>query len=400
MKTLVGPFSQILTMDHLPECGPLKDTQLDLIPEGGIIVEDGWITAVGTFQDLNKNEIKITPIPGKTVALPGFIDAHTHICFAGSRAHDYALRLDGATYQEIALQGGGIHYTARLTHETSREKLLTSLLERLDLMLTWGVTTAEIKSGYSLTLDDEIKLLEVIHQASQQHRISIIPTCLAAHTLPPHYPSKSAYLRAIQENLFPVLREKNLSKRLDIFIDTSAFSVEEARPFIQNARSQGFEVTIHADQFSRGAALLAAELGVLSADHLEASTQEDFIALKKAHVIPIVLPGSSLGLGTPFAKGREMLDHGLSLVIASDWNPGSAPMGNLLVQAALFGANQRLSLAETFAALTIRAAKALNLHDRGAIKVGFRADIVTFPCASYQEILYNQGLLKPTIVPF
>lgn len=398
MKTLIGPFSQILTMDHLPKNGPIKDAELEVIVQGGIVIDKDQIIAVGPFNDLNTRDIKVQPITEPTVALPGFIDAHTHICFAGSRAHDYALRLNGATYQEIASKGGGIKYTAEITHEVTKEELLKDLLKRLDLMLTWGITTAEIKSGYSLILEDELKLLDVIYEASQKHRISIVSTCLAAHTCLAGYPSKSAYLAAIKHKLFPLLREKKLSQRLDIFIDPTAFSVEEAEPFLTGAKIEGFEIVVHADQFSRGGALLAAKIGALSADHLEASTEEDFIALKKAGVIPIVLPGASLGLGTHFAKGREMLDLGLSLVIASDWNPGSAPMGNLLIQAALFGAHQKLSNAETFAAITTRAARALGLHDRGVIKAGSRADIVSFPCASYQEILYNQGLLKATIL--
>lgn len=393
---LIGPISQILTMDHLPARGAIADHELQIIRDGGIELDGSNIVAVGDFETMRKGfKAKVHSVAYPCVALPGFVDAHTHLCFAGSRVDDYALRVSGGTYEQIAAAGGGILDTVRKTREAPKELLVDLLMKRTALLLQNGVTTCEVKSGYGLSVDQEIKQLEAIQIVSKRQPVSLIPTCLAAHTLPWEFSDRSDYLAFLVSELLPLLKQRGLASRIDIFVDTLAFSVDEARAYLTEAQYLGFNITIHADQFSRGGALLGAELGALSVDHLEVTTLEEARILARTQVVPVVLPGATLGLGLPFAPARMLLDAGLQLAIASDWNPGSAPMGDLLTQAALLGAAQKLTIAETLAAITQRAANALGLVDRGVIKQGCRADLVLFPCSDYREILYHQGAMKP-----
>lgn len=395
---LIGPISKLLTMDNLPEKGCIADYQLKILIDVGIVIKDGIIDKIDTYALLKNYFPNKHIIDYPAVALPGFIDCHTHLCFAGSRAKDYALRLGGMNYRQIAANRGGILESVRKTRKASKQELVQLLLQRTKLMKEWGVTTCEVKSGYGLSVDSEVKILETIREASSLQPLELIPTCLAAHIKPPEFKSSKLYLDYLVAELFPILKQRNLTKRIDIFVDDSAFSVEEARSYLLSAKEQGFDIILHIDQFSRGDAVLAAELHAQSADHLEQSRSQDFEILAEADVHAVVLPGASLGLGIPFSSVRQMLDNGLSVAIASDWNPGSAPMGNLLVAASLLGMAEKLSMAETLAGLTVRAAKALGLNDRGCIKPGLRGDIIIFPCNDYREILYQQGLLKPKTV--
>lgn len=396
MPTLHGPFSQLLPMTSLSLQGPLKDAQLITIENAGILEQNGQILEIGTYSSLQSHANHFCHYEVPCVALPGFIDAHTHLCFAGSRYLDYADRLNGVSYLDIAARGGGILSTVKHTREASEEELAQGILSRCKTLKQRGITTCEVKSGYGLSVKDELKMLHAIRKAQKNSPVNLIPTCLAAHTLPPEFSSHQEYLRHITKELLPLIQKESLSSRVDIFIEENAFSIENARDYLKQAKQQGFSLTIHADQFTVGGSLLAAELGALSADHLEQTTEKEMALLKKSNVIPVVLPGATLGLGMDFSPARALLDHGLSLAIASDWNPGSAPMGNLLTQAALLGANQKLSAAETLSGLTCRAALALGLKDRGILKKGYRADFVVFPCEDYREILYYQGTLHPS----
>ncbi len=395
-RKLLGPFTELLTMNGIPEKGHIKDEQLTIVADAGIAVEDGMITEIGKFDEMQGEKEKETRAP--CVAIPGLIDSHTHICFAGSRARDYASRLNGLSYQEIAKRGGGILDTVRKTRQAPQEELACSMSQRTAQLMRWGVTTCEVKSGYGLSVESEIKMLEAIKQVNLDQPVQLISTCLAAHTKPWEFNEGIEYLSYLENELLPLIKEKQLASRIDIFVEEHAFSVEQARPYLHAAKALGFSLSMHVDQFSRGGALLAAELGADTADHLEVSKSQDFEALAKAGVYPVVVPGASLGLGMPFAPAKEILDHNLPLVIASDWNPGSAPMGDLLTEAAFLGAAENLSMAETLAAITLRAANALKLHDRGVIAVGKRADLAIYPCSDYREILYHQGAMKPTAV--
>lgn len=395
---IIGPFTQLLTMDHLPPQGPIADEDLKIFKGSALAIQGKRIIEIGPFEKLKTRYPRCHGLDFPAVALPGWIDSHTHLCFAGSRSSDYAQRLSGKSYQEIAASGGGILDTVKRTRNATKTELLQLTLQRAKRQLQLGITTCEVKSGYGLSVEEEIKILEVIRDASAQQPVELIPTCLAAHLKAPEFSSNSAYLTYLIDDLFPLLKQRQLTNRIDIFVEKGAFSVQEARKYLYAAKEAGFTLCLHADQFSRGGAALAAELNALSADHLEASQEEDFALLLQANTISIVLPGSSLGLGHPFARARKMLDAGLSVAIASDWNPGSAPMGNLAVQAALLGISEKLTLAETLAGVTLRAARALALHDRGILKAGMRADCAIFPCSDYREILYQQGSLAPKMI--
>lgn len=397
---LIGPFKQLLTMSGLPDKGKLADEQLEIIENAGILVDNGIIKEVGHYSFLEEiaqqNGYDFDFIQGKSVAIPGMIDVHTHICYAGTRAMDYAMRLAGKSYLEIAGMGGGIWSTVRHTRDASNEVLLHLLLKRLEILQSEGVTTVEVKSGYGLNVHDELRMLDIIGQADSLLPIDVVSTCLAAHMKPRDFEgSNLQYLELLTEKLLPQLKSKGLSRRVDIFVEKSAFTPDESLFYIRKAKAMGFEVTVHADQFTAGGSAIAVAEGACSADHLEASTDNEIEMLANSNTVAVCLPGASMGLGMAFAPARKLLDAGASVAIASDWNPGSAPMGDLLMQASVLGAYEHLSVAETIAAITSRAAKALNFSDRGVLKSGNLADIIAFPVEDYKEILYRQGKLKP-----
>ncbi len=396
---LIGPFRQVLTMDDLPSRGPLSDIQLEIVENAGILVSGDIISAVGPYQELTQLASSIETINGNYVLMPGMIDVHTHICWAGTRAPEYAMRLAGDDYTRVANKGGGIWSTVQKTREATEDQLVEITVNHANKMLQQGITTIEVKSGYGLNTESELKMLRAIRQANKFTAADLIPTCLAAHTKPKDFKGSSKeYLQYIVNELFPVIIDEQLTSRVDIYIDTGAFSVSESYAFLAEAVKAGFDVVVHADQFADGGLIVATEIGALSADHLEVSTPEDIGMLSKSDVIPVVLPASSLGLGHTFAPARKILGSGCSLVIASDWNPGSAPMGKLLTSAAILGIYEKLTMSETLAAITCRAAPALKLTDRGIIKPGMLADFIAFPCSSYKEIIYHQGGLMPDVI--
>lgn len=396
---LIGPFSQLVTLDGLPGKGPVGDDKLEIITDAGMLVKDN-ILEIGKFKALlalHYNSLEsLEEIDSPAVALPGFIDAHTHICWAGSRAADYALRLSDRSYLDIAKAGGGIWSTVTKTREASAEELTDLIIMRASQMLKHGVTTLEVKSGYGLDIPNELKMLECIQKANQITEAELVSTCLAAHTIPKDFNGTSqVYLQKMAHELLPVVRDRNLSQRIDIYVDEGAFSADDARYYLGEAKKMGFDVVVHADQFSRGGVAIAVELEALSADHLEASTDEEIRLLAKSKVVAMALPGASLGLGVNFTPARKLLDAGACLAIASDWNPGSAPMGDLLTCACMLGIYEKLTMAETLAGITCRAAKAMKMTDRGILRPGMLADFITFPCSDYREIIYHQGSMMP-----
>lgn len=403
MKKLIGPFRQVVTMTGLPLKGAISDTELRVVPDAGILVSGGKIHSIEKFSrllaDFEETEIEIVRLQGDHVCLPGLVDAHTHICFGGSRAKDYALRNSGKTYLEIAKAGGGIWDTVTQTRKATQDKLVKHTAKLAKRHLKNGTTTLEVKSGYGLSIDEELKMLYAIKEANHTIPIDLIPTCLAAHMFPKDYKgSEEDYLAEIGTVLFPKLREEGLTHRIDAFIEENAFSAEQIGPYFKKAREMGFDITVHADQFSTGGSEVAIQFDALSADHLEASTQKEIGLLAKSKIIATALPGASLGLGCNFTPARKILDAGGALAIASDHNPGSAPMGDLLTQATILGAFEKLSNAEVLAGITFRAAAALDLSDRGRLAKDCLADLAIFHTNDYSEILYNQGNLKPCMV--
>ena len=398
---LIGPFKQIVTLANLPLRGKLSDDQLEIIVDGGILIKDGTIGNVDSFENIKNQfpDIEIENIEGEQICLPAFIDSHTHICFGGNRANDFAMRNAGKTYLKIAESGGGIWSSVQHTRAASEEELLKTILERINFLISLGITTIEVKSGYGLDIENELKMLRVIKKAQTFTKATLVPTCLSAHLKPRDFEGSSQeYLQYILEEILPKVKEENLAKRVDIFIEKSAFLPEESKSFLLKAKEIGFETTVHADQFTSGSSRIAVEVGAKSADHLEATIDEDIDFLAKSNTVATALPGASLGLGEKFTPARKILDAGGILAIASDWNPGSAPMGNLITQASILATFEKLSTAEVLAGITFRSAFALNLEDRGTLEKGKKADFVAFKTDNFQNILYHQGSLKAAVV--
>lgn len=394
---LIGPFKQVVTLANLPLRGKLSDEQLEVIIDGGILVDDHKIQKVGNFENLkseNQN-IEIEAIEGEQIVLPAFVDSHTHICFGGNRANDFAMRNAGKTYLEIAESGGGIWSSVQHTRNASEEELLKTLLERIDILISLGITTIEVKSGYGLDVENELKMLRIIKKAQSQTKATLVPTCLSAHLKPRDFEGDNkAYLDYIITEILPKVKEENLANRVDIFIEKSAFQPEESKEFLIKTKDLGFEITVHADQFTPGSSRIAVEVGAQSADHLEATIDEDIEFLAQSDTVATALPGASLGLGEKFTPARKLLDAGAILAIASDWNPGSAPMGNLITQASILATYEKLTTAEVLAGMTFRSAFALGLKDRGRLEKDMKADFVTYKTDNFQNVLYNQGSLK------
>lgn len=387
----------MVTLADLPLRGKLSDEQLEIIVDGGIIVDQNTIHKVGNFETLKTENpaIEIEQIEGEQVVLPAFVDSHTHICFGGNRANDFAMRNAGKTYLEIAESGGGIWSSVQHTRNASEGELLKTLVERINFLIGLGITTIEVKSGYGLDVENELKMLRIIKKAQNETKATLVPTCLSAHLKPRDFEgSNPEYLDYILTEILPRVKEEGLTNRVDIFIEKSAFQPEESKEFLRKAKELGFEITVHADQFTPGSSRIAVEVGAKSADHLEATIDEDIQFLAESDTVATALPGASLGLGEKFTPARKLLDAGAIVAIASDWNPGSAPMGNLITQASILATFQKLTTAEVLAGLTFRAAYALNLEDRGQLQAGKKADFVTFRTNNFQNVLYNQGSLK------
>lgn len=401
-KKLIGPFKQLLSLANLPIKGALKDADMEVLEHAGLLLEGGKIKAVGSFEELkaaNTQGTEIIELTDDYVVLPGYIDCHTHIAFGGNRANDFAMRNAGSSYLEIAEAGGGIWSTVKHTRALSEEELADLTSKRADMLLKQGITTVEVKSGYGLNVEEELKTLRAVKKANQHSAADLISTCLAAHMCPKDFEgTPEEYLAGIVDQLFPILKEESLTTRIDAFVERSAFSAEQTKPYFEKAKDLGFDITIHADQFSTSGSALAVELAAVSADHLEASGDPEVLALAQSDVVAVALPAASLGIGCAFTPARKLLDAGASLAIATDWNPGSAPMGKLIESASILATMEKLSNAEVLSAITYRAAKALNLPDRGRLVEGLLADFVIYKTDNYQNITYLQGALQPAQV--
>ncbi len=401
--TIYGPFVQAITLEDLPDKGAIAMEAIVPIKNAGILVDEkGKVVECGIYSHLVDSYYASAPkikSMHPQVVLPGFIDSHTHICFAGSRANDFEMRNSGKSYLDIAASGGGIWSSVQHVRNATEEQLVQNLNENIKNCISQGITCIEVKSGYGLSVVEEVKMLRAIKKAQENCPIKIVPTCLAAHLKPKDFDGSNAeYLTYIVNELLPIIKEENLSDRIDIFIEKSAFSPEEGLNYVLQAKNLGFKITVHADQFTPGGSRVAVEVGALSADHLEASGEEEIQVLATSETVATALPGASLGLGESFTPARKLLDAGACLAIASDWNPGSAPMGQLLTQASILATYEKLNAAEVFSGLCFRAAKALDIKNKGKLSAGFDADFQVYDVEDYREILYHQGSIRPTQV--
>lgn len=401
IKTLFGPFKEILTMSGIPINGPLKDEQLEIISDSGILVDNGIIIDYGDYSELelkNPSAHKKLAHNQNQVVVPAYIDCHTHICWGGSRVNDYAMRLEGKSYLEIAAAGGGISDTVTETRKATEEELVALILARVKKHIERGISIIEIKSGYGLNKEDELKMLRAINIANSKTPADLIPTFLGAHIKPKDFEGTHAeYVDYCLDEIVPEIIKEKLAARADIFVEEGAFDVETARHYIQELRANGFDVTIHADQFHSGGSKMAIEEECVSADHLECTDEASLALLGASDTVAVALPGASIGLGMQFTACRKLLDKNACVAIATDWNPGSAPMGDLVTQASIIGTAQKLTIAETMAAITTRAAHALRIEG-GIICLGCEARFTVYKTDDIRNIFYEQGQLKPSAI--
>jgi imidazolonepropionase len=368
--------------------------ELAIIKDGALLVRDGRIAHVGSYQEIKPMvaaDTQVVDAAGRVVT-PGFIDAHTHLVFGGNRADEFEQRIAGTTYQEIAAAGGGIQSTVAKTRAASEEQLLASARTRLQWMLRSGTTTLEAKSGYGLSLKDELKTLEVLRQLDYEGPQQIISTVLAAHTVPVEYREQRAeYLSLVIEEILPAVAERKLARYCDAFCDEHAFTLAETRAVFKRAKELRFGLRLHAEQFhADGGAMLAAEFGAATADHLETTQPSSFAALREDGVQPVLLPASVFCIGhTHYPDARGMIAAGLAPVLATDFNPGSSPTTSLPFVMSLACVSMRMSPAEALTAVTVNAACSLSLGGQiGSLEAGKRADFLIHEFEDYREIAY------------
>jgi imidazolonepropionase len=363
--------------------------ELGVIRDGAMIVRDGVITHVGPRREIDLPAEIIDA--GNRVVMPGFVDAHTHPVFAGNRADEFEKRASGATYQEIAAAGGGIRSTVRKTRAASEDELLAAASRYAQWFLRGGTTTIEAKSGYGLTLDDEWKLLRVIARIGP---IRAVPTFLGAHEIPDEYRGKhDEYINLLIYEMLPEARK--LAEFCDIFCEPHVFPVGDACRILGAAKEHGFKLRMHVDQLENsGGAQLAAELGAVTADHLEHTGAAGIEALRAAGVQPVLLPGSVYGLGSKrYPDARAMIEAGLAVVLATDFNPGSSPTPSMQTILSLASTQMKMTPAESITAATINAAYSLQRGGEiGSLEPGKRADFVIHDCADHRELAYFFGV--------
>lgn len=370
--------------------------QLAIIADGGMLIHNGLISAVGSSDEIEKkaSDAKIVSAAGRIV-LPGFVDAHTHLVFAGNRLDDFERRGRGESYEQIAAAGGGIWSTVQKTRAASEADLFQEATRHLQWFLQSGTTTIETKSGYGLTLEDELKILRVVRRLNRETPVEFIPTFLGAHAVPPEYrASPERYVQLIVEQMLPRVCSDKLAEFCDIFCERGYFNIEQSRQILTAAKKLGLGLRAHVDQLTNsGGAKLAAELGATTADHLERTDEQGIAALKAAGVQPVLLPGSVYALGsTVYPRARQMIEAGLAVVLATDFNPGSSPTSSMPMVLSLACTQMKMSPAEAVSAATLNAAYSLNRGSHiGSLESGKLANFSVFDCEDYREVAYWFG---------
>lgn len=371
------------------------------------IINDGWvaviadkIVAVGSEEEI-KSRVEITEITqivdavGKTI-LPGLVDSHTHLAFGGSRENELELKLNGVPYLDILAAGGGILSSVKATRSATKEELKAASMKYLNQMLSQGTTTAEAKSGYGLTTEYEIKQLEVIKELNEEHSIDLVPTFLGAHAIPTEFKGgkEDRYIDIVVNEMLPAVKEKGLAEFCDVFCEKGVFTVEQSRKVLEKAKQLGLKLKIHSDEiYALGGTEMAAELRATSADHLLVITDEGIEKLAEAGVVGVLLPGTTFNLREDhYAPARKMVEKGVAIALATDFNPGSCPTNSMDIIMTIGCLYLRLTPAEVINAVTINAAHAIDRgHVVGSIEVGKQADIVIFDAPNHQYLCYRFG---------
>jgi imidazolonepropionase len=373
-------------------------SELAIIKNGGMLVEDGRIVKTGPSDEIEKAlpaDAQIVDGTGKIV-LPGFVDAHAHPVFGGNRVDEFEMRAWGATYEEIAAGGGGIRSTVGKTRAASEDELLAQAMKHARWFLQSGTTTVEAKSGYGLTVEDEFKILRVIRRLNVETPLEFVPTFLGAHAIPDEFRNAPGqYVALIIHKMLPRVAEEQLAESCDIFCERGYFDLADSEKILRAAREHGLRLRMHVDQLTNsGGAFLAARLRVATADHLEQVNTAEIGALAEAGVQPVLLPGSVYALGkTRYPPAREMIEAGLAVVVATDFNPGSSPTPSMQMVLSLAATQMGMTPAEGVAAATINAAYSLNRGDKiGSLEAGKVANFVLYDCADYRELACYFGI--------
>jgi len=398
-STAIVNCSQVVTLK-----GPARPrkgaelTELSIINDGALLISDSLIEAVGSRQEIEQltdADCRVVDA-GRRVVLPGFVDAHTHPVFGGTRVDEFEDRARGATYQEIAARGGGIQSTVNKTRAASLDELVEAGKRYSNWFLRGGTTTVEAKSGYGLSLEDEIKILRAIKTLDNETSLRYVPTFLGAHSIPTEYRSRrSDYVSLIIDEMLPKVANGQLAEYCDVFCEERVFDNDESWKILSAARCRGLGLRMHADQLTlSGGAKLAAELGTVTADHLEHTDEAGIAALASANVQPILLPGSVYALGsTRYPAARAMIDAGLAVILATDFNPGSSPTPSMSMVLSLASTHMKMTPAESVTASTINAAYSLNRGDKiGSLDTGKVVDVVIHDCDDYRELAYFFGI--------
>jgi len=385
LVTLAGPQQPRVGSDM---------SDLAIIHDGGMLITDGKIDIVGSSDRIERNASNAEIIDaGGRVVLPGFVDAHTHLVFAGNRLDDFERRARGETYEQIAKAGGGIWSTVEKTRAASGDELFAQAQKHTEWFLRCGTTTVEAKSGYGLTVEDELKILRVMSRLNEETPLEIVPTFLGAHAVPREMDADE-YIELVIDEMLPRIATEKLAEFCDVFCERGYFDVKKSRRILTAARELGLRLRIHADQLtSSGGEKLAAELEATTADHLEKTDEQGIAAMKSVGVQPVLLPGSVYVLGsTDYPRAREMIEAGLAVVIATDFNPGSSPTASMPMILSLACTQMKMSPPEAITAATINAAHSLNRGDRiGSLERGKLANFSVFDCEDYRELAYWFG---------
>lgn len=375
--------------------------KIQVLKDAWVLVENGLIAQVGTGAAPAVSDAQVVDAGGKLVT-PGLVDAHTHLIFGGWRQNELGLKLHGATYLEILAQGGGILSTVKSTRSATEQELADKAALALDEMLHMGVTTCEAKSGYGLTLEDELKQLRAIRDLNERHPIDLVSTFLGAHALPPEYKeNREEFIRQVCEEMIPAVAEQKLAKYCDVFCETGVFTAEESRTILEQGRKYGLIPKIHADEIDPiGGSQLAGEIKAVSAEHLIVCPPEGIASMAKGGTVACLLPATSFYLGSTFAPARDMVNAGVPVAMASDFNPGSCPCLNLQFVINLGCLKYKLTPEEVLTAVTLNAASAIGMETQvGSVEVGKLGDLVIWDAPDLDYICYRMGsnLVKTVI---
>ncbi|WP_242692171.1 imidazolonepropionase [Bacillus sp. MM2020_4] len=394
--------NQLVTLKGSSQAPLVKDamSELGIIENGSVWIEDGVIQAVGTDEELlakfegRLSEAEVVDASGKLVT-PGLVDPHTHLVFAGSRENEFNMRLQGATYMDIMNAGGGIHATTRATKAASHEELFQASFGRLNQFLRHGVTTVEAKSGYGMEWETELKQLEVAKQLNERHVIDVVSTFMGAHAVPKEYKENpDQFVRLLVEEMIPKVAELGLADFNDVFCEHGVFTPEQSRVILEAGKRHGLIPKIHADEIEPyEGAELAAEVGAISADHLLKASEQGMKAMAEQGVVGVLLPGTAYFLMAESANGRKMIDLGVPVALSTDCNPGSSPTVSLPFIMNLGCLKMGMTPAEVITATTINAAHALNRgQEIGSLEVGKKGDVTIFNIENYMKLQYSYGV--------